>query len=255
MPIAPAFNPETGASGGGSPAASASLANLTPTAIDLTDESWTLYDPDSLVKSVAFTGGANLVTWNELDTGSADYNWSSGTTHRAPRWYRLLTISGVQVKSTHTLNMTTEIIGDVSVNDFAQQVVVGAAFDPSSTAHTTIDGSGGIYNKTTGGNPAYGTWQLNSATTGQNANNVRGITNVMRSNNAMGSGTYFSITSAGAVQTSGSRNSNQNAAAGSEINVFVMVGIGTASNSITVAEDDQQKFKASFNAITITFGV
>ena len=97
MPVAPAFNPTTGASGGAPPAASASLANLPLTVVDLTDGSWTLEDPDNLVASVTHAGGDNIVTWNALAAGSADYNWSGGTNHRAPRWYKLLDIDGTQV--------------------------------------------------------------------------------------------------------------------------------------------------------------
>jgi hypothetical protein len=88
MPIAPCFNPATGASGGAPPATSASLYDIPfGDPIDITD-GWTLYDPDNLIKSITFAGGFHTVIWNELLAGSQNYNWASGATHRAPRWYQ-----------------------------------------------------------------------------------------------------------------------------------------------------------------------
>ena len=88
MPVTPCFDPATGASGGAPPAASASLYDLTLTEVNLADGSWTLEDPDSLVDTVTYSASGNLVTWNTLAAGSANYRWDSGTTVRAPRWYK-----------------------------------------------------------------------------------------------------------------------------------------------------------------------
>lgn len=251
MPVAPAFNPTTGASGGAPPAASASLANLPLTVVDLTDGSWTLEDPDNLVASVTHAGGDNIVTWNALAAGSADYNWSGGTNHRAPRWYKLLDIDGTQVVSTDHLAFTSRLQNNPSVNDFDQQVVIGAAFDPTSTVASTIDGTGGMFAKTASGNPAYGTWQVNSSTSGTNANNLYGVATVLRGHNALGSGVYLNSDSSSVVRGAGSRNSNQLAATTGSQNVYVMVGVGPRANTNTISANDQQRFKASFVAVTM----
>jgi len=251
MPVAPCFNPTTGASGGAPPAASASLYNLPPTVIDLTDGTWTLLDPDNLVSGVTFGSGQNTVTWNALAAGSVDYNWGGGTTHRAPRWYKLLSIGGSQVTSVNHLVFTSRFQGDPASTDFNQAVAVGVAIDPTSTTAATIDGSGGYFTRSGGGSPELGTWQVNSSTKSGNANNVFGVTTVMRGHNALGSGVYLNSTATDTIQTSGSRNSNQNAAVTGTQNVYVMVGVGTRGNSDTVSAGDTQVFKASFNAITV----
>ena len=251
MPVAPAFNPTTGASGGSPPAASASLANLPLTTVDLTDGSWTLLDPDSLVASVAHAGGFNTVTWNALGSGSTDYNWSGGANHRSPRWYKLLAIDGAQVVSTAHLLLTTRMELDTSVSDFNQQAVFGAAFDPTSTTATTIDGTGDMLSKTSTGNVAYGTWQVNASTSGANAANAYGVATVLRGHNALGSGVYIGSDSSGVAKVAGSRNSNQLVATSGSQNVFLMVGVGPRSNSDTISASDQQKFKASFVATTV----
>jgi len=251
MPVVPCFDPTTGASGGAPPAASASLWNLTTTAIDLTDGSWTLYDPDSLIDTVSHAAGLNTVTWNALAAGSADYNWSAGTTHRAPRWSKLLQIDGNQVTQLNTLLFTTRVEVDTTVNDFDQQLVVGVALDPSSTTATTIDGTGAKFDKTTGGGPGYGTWQVNSGTTSTNNNNEYSVCTVLRSSNSLGAGAYVNIDSSDVAVTSNSRNSNQNAAGVGTVNVHILVGVGPRLSTGTITAGDQQAFKASFTAATI----
>jgi len=253
MPIAPCFDPTTGASGGATPAASASLYNLSPTLVDLTDGTWTLLDPDSLVSGVTFASatGYNTVTWNALAAGSSNYNWAAGTTHRGPRWYKLLTVSGSQVTSVNHLVLTTKLQHDPAAGDFSQAALVGAAFDPTSTTSTTIDGSGGYFTRVGTGNPAFGTWQVGGATTATNVNNLYGVSTVMRGHNAVGSGVYLNSTASDTIIGSGSRNSNQNTAAVGVVNVHIMVGVGTRGSSDTVTAGDVQVLRMEYNATTV----
>jgi hypothetical protein len=59
MPVVPCFDPTTGASGGPSGGGGTpSLSDVAFTVVDLTDGSWTLFDPDNAVQSVAFAGGS-----------------------------------------------------------------------------------------------------------------------------------------------------------------------------------------------------
>ena len=233
------------------PAAGVSLYDVEATEIDLTDGTWSLEDPDSLIDTVTRVDGFNVITWNALAVGSSDYTWTAGTTHRAPRWSKLLQIEGSQVDNQDHLILATRLELDGTVNDFDQQIVCGAALDPSSTANASIDGTGGVVNKTTGGNPAYGTWQRNAATTTGNANNEYGIATTVRAGDSLGGGAYVNLDSSDSALASGSRSSNVNAAAGATVNVYLMVGVGTAAGNDVISAGDQQRFKAHYTALTL----
>ena len=64
MPIAPVFpGPSTGGDSG------ASFYDATFTGpINLTDGTWTLNDPDSLIQSITYSAGVHTVTWNTTAT-------------------------------------------------------------------------------------------------------------------------------------------------------------------------------------------
>lgn len=228
-----------------------SLFDLPLTVANVTDGTWTLYDPDNLVKTVTFSGGFITVTWNAL-TGSVNYNWTAGTICRSPRWYKTLTIDGNNVTNDTLAIFTSRIEQGLDVADFNNECIVGVANDASSVTLSTVDGSGGLANRVGTGNPNYGTWQVNSSTATANSASDFGITTVMRGFRAVGSGVYLNVdsdVSPAVVKNSGSRNSNQNAAATSTINQQVMIGIGIRSNGDDISQDDQQKFKASYAAI------
>jgi hypothetical protein len=235
-------------SGGGG---GASFYNAELTLIDVTDGTWTLEDPDNLVKSVSFSGGFITVTWNAL-TGSANYNWTAGTTIRSPRWYKTLEIDSNTVTNDDLAVVTTRIEQGLDVADFNNECVIGVANDATSTTLLTVDGSGGIANRVGTGSPNYGTWQVNSSTATANAASDFGMSTVMRGFRAVGSGVYLNVdsdVSPAVVKNSGSRNSNQNAAATSTLNQQVIVGIGIRSNGDDISQDAQQKFKASFRVV------
>ena len=234
----------SGGGGGGT-----SLFNLQLDEINLTDGTWTLFDPDNLVDSVAFAGGFNEVTWNALSNPTSDFNWTGGANIRSPRWYKALTIDGNNITNENLILVTTRLELDAATGAFNQQVVVGAARDPDSTVLLTLDGSGGQANRVGTGNRAYGTWQANAATSGLNANNVYSVATVQRGFNAVGSGAYLNNGSGGDVVGSGSRNSNQNSASGSTVNVALLVGIGPRANNDAISAGDKQKFKAAIRAV------
>tara|TARA_Y100001973_G_scaffold86404_1_gene129363 strand:+ start:1299 stop:2069 length:771 start_codon:yes stop_codon:yes gene_type:complete len=228
-----------------------SLFDLPLTVANVTDGTWTLFDPDNLVKSVSFSGGFITVTWNAL-TGSANYNWTAGTICRSPRWYKTLTIDGNNVTNDALTVFTSRIEQGLDVADFNNECIVGVANDASSVTLNIIDGSGGLANRVGSGSPAYGTWQVNGSSALANSTNDFGMTTVMRGFRAVGSGIYLNINSdvsPAEVKNSGSRNSNANVAAASTINQQVIIGIGIRSNGDDISQDDQQKFKASYAAI------
>ena len=255
MPVTPCFDPTTGASGGVPPAVSATLYNVPPTVIDLTDGTWTLYDPDSLIDTtygtngVTFASGYNTVQWNALAVGSLNYNWAAGGEHRAPRWYKNFDIDGNAVETGAIQIYQSIMEADLTVNDFNQQVVCGIAVDAASTDLFTVDGNGGFFAKTTTGSPQYGTWQYSATTNLANPNSVKGYCAVQRGALIMGSGVYVAVNSAGERTVDGSRNANVTTAAGSTPQ-HLMVGFGIRSNTDTISAGAQQRIKLSYIALT-----
>jgi hypothetical protein len=202
------------------------------------------------VQSVAFAGGFNTVTFNAFG-GNSTYNWSATGDHRSPRWYKLLAVGANQVVTGSHMAFTSRLQDDNTVNDFNRQLVFGPAIDPSLIASLSILGTGGQFNKTTAGNPAYGTWQVNASTTSASASNAYGKTTVAWMGDSAGAGVYVNLDSSNEAVNSGSRNSNQNNLTGGAVaNVYVMVGVGPRGSADTVALNDQMKFKASYIALT-----
>jgi len=229
----------------------ASLADLAFEEVDLTDGSWTLYDPDSLVKSVAFSAGYNVVTWNALAGGSNAYNPSvAAGGHHWPRWYKALTIGGTAVVADDWLELATLMQCDTAVNDFHQQVVAGAANDAATTVVNDMAGTGGVLSKLTSGSCAYGTWMEDSSTTEATGTPERSLCVVNRGGRGVGSGAYGTMNSSEQALGWNTRNADRTVIAAASDPVYVMVGAGTRGNSDTIAEDDQNSFRIGYKAIT-----
>jgi hypothetical protein len=131
---------------------STGLQDIALDEIDLTDGTWTLEDPDSLVDTVAFSSGTNTVTFNAV-AGSNNYNISSGTAFRGPRWYKLLSISGQQATTAMPTVLVTRLEPDPgSGSDFGQRHIIGTTFDPTSTVTNDLNGVGAG-------------WQINESST------------------------------------------------------------------------------------------
>jgi hypothetical protein len=146
MPIVQAFCPDTGAAiGGGCGPAEPSGGGLYKTALEqvnLTDGSWTLFDPDNLVQSVSHAAGVNKVVWNALPVGSQNYRWDAGGQHRAPRWYKDNNIDGNRVNSMD-FNIFTSVIENVdAVSDFNNQIVCGVSQIPTGLEIFQVDFTG-----------------------------------------------------------------------------------------------------------------
>ena len=257
MPITQVFDPVTGAANGGGSGGgggSASLRDLPLTEIDLTDGSWTLSDPDGTLKSVTFSAGFNIITLNEK-LASADNRWDTGTNCTMPRWYKDFQIDNVDITVDDVIQFIVRLERDLTAGtNFNPSFVAGLANDPTSTVLNTVRGNGAIHTRIGAGNPAYGTWQNNSSTSGTSADNDFGLTSVMRGYNALGSGTYLNVDTApnpDDIATSGSRNSNINASGtASGTTVKIMVAPGTRSNTDAIPADAVYKMKIHFGGIT-----
>ena len=227
MPIAPVF---PGVTTGGS--TGVSLLNMTAEVVDLTDGSWTLLDPDSLIDSVSFSSGYNTITWNALGSGSNDYTWtnSPASDRDAPRWYKTLAIDGTTVTSDDSVVFTSLIAMDVSVNTFQQAIVMAIADDASSRAVNTINLSGALSRRSSG-NVFYGAIERQNQTSTSNANHTRVIASTLRSAARTAGTSFVSLDASNARVANGVRAGNISLASGRD--QHVMVGVGTYQSSST----------------------
>jgi hypothetical protein len=85
--------------GGGGGGASGPVVPVTSEVVDLTDGSWTLYDPDNLIDQTYGTDGATFdaetgfttIKMAGLAQGDAKYMIAaSNNGHHWPRWYRVI---------------------------------------------------------------------------------------------------------------------------------------------------------------------
>ena len=230
-------------------AAGASFYNVSPSLVDLTDGSWLLYDPDSLVKSVTHSGGYNTVTWYAA-SASTNNVWHSGTTIRAPRWYKLLTIDGNQITSDNLINAFFLGKTDTTVRDFSHQFVFGVCTDPTNVTASTLDASGGIVYQTTTGNPGGGVFCENTRNAADNASNDTLSGNVFRGGRNMMGGQAANLNSSGLVNSTLHYAKRQDEALASTANQYLFVGVGT-EGSVSVTEDDQQRFSVRLQALSL----
>lgn len=235
----------TSAPGGGG----VSLYGLGWNFVDLTDGSWTLTDPDSLVQSVSHSSGYNTVTWNAL-TGSNNYNWSSGTTIRAPRWHKAYSIDGTAIDADELLTFSLFGAIDTTVNDFDQQVIGGLGADLTATATDAVEGSGMQMDRQTTGVVEYGPWAYNAASTSGAGGSVTGLVSVVRGGLSVGAGVGLGLDGSDVAVNNQQRLGGRfnQIASGAAIHVFIGVGIRT--NTVNVANGDQQKFRIGYRGVS-----
>jgi len=223
-------------------AAIASYANIPWVTADLTDGSWTLTDPDSLVNGVTYAAGFNKVTMNALAAGSTDYAWGGGATHRAPRYHKLLDASGVQVDSDGITVLQVRMTKGSTVTEFSTEVVCGACLDPTSTVPGTMVGQGGMMEYVASDNTGYGAWTVNSKGVATFAANDSGVMTAQWAARRASGTTYVTIDNTGVFVASGSRNANSTL--GASTNMSLMIGVGTrGSATITAGADTNVKIE------------
>ncbi len=232
---------------------STGLQDIALDEIDLTDGTWTLEDPDGLVDTVAFSSGTNTVTFNAV-AGSNNYNISSGTTFRGPRWYKLLSISGQQATTAMPTVLVTRLEpAPGSGSDFGQRHIIGTTFSPTSTVTNTINGVGaGWQINESSTSVAMGVWTRGAVSLTSSALNERGVMASLRGFESLGSPGYLNLKSDDTTLATGARNSGQLAIGGSGADLYIMVGLGTTGLSASITAGDQAIFKASFVASSYT---
>ena len=232
---------------------STGLASIALEEIDLTDGTWTLEDPDNLISSTAFASGKNTITWNAT-SGSADLVMTNGSTFRGPRWYKLLSVSGQQATTATPLVFVTDIEPDnSSASDFGQKHYIGTSHQPTSTNTDTIKGVGAVWqinqNSTT---MQMGAWTRTTTSLQSSAQNHRQMMASLRGFESLGSPAFLNIRSNDVVAATNARASGQNAIGGSGANLYVIVALGTMSNSAAIDAGDQTIFAAHFVGSTYT---
>lgn len=232
---------------------STGLKDIALAEIDLTDGSWTLEDPDSLVDTVAFSSGQNTITFNAA-SGSADLNIGSGTNFRGPRWYKLLSVSGQQATTAIPIVFLTRIEPDKSsASDFGQRHVIGTSHNPTSTVTNTINGAGAAWQINDNSQTIQmGAWTRSAVNLTSNSLNQRQVMASLRGFEALGAPSFLNLRSNDACVAVGARNSNAPAIGGNGANLYVIVALGTNANSAAISAGDQAIFTASFVASSYT---
>ena len=250
MPIAPCFDPTTGASGGSQEGGGggADLSALGFVAVDLTDSAtWTLTDPDDLVDTVSHSTGVNTVVMNALAAGSNDYAWSTSTTQRAPRWTAELyavdsTGGNVRVTSGDAFILQTVIEYVTPDDDFPAEIVVASAEDGTATTSGTNKAQGGLLIIAANGLPNGGCFTGASSQKGGTDSNFH--QNVSTANHAGGKAqavAFVNVNSSEVAIAGSSRNSGMTYT-NTTTDLNVMVGLGvTGANTITAGQDAKIK--------------
>lgn len=255
---APGVGSSTPSGGGGG----TSLYDLSPEVVDLTDGSWTLEDPDSLIDTsvgtngVVFSAGFNTVTWNAL-AGTANYRWDSGATCRSPRWYKDLSIDGSNILNGDYLIQSIRLELDTAIADFYQMVVVGSGMNPTSVTLNDIRLMGGVMRRNTTGNILYGTFANNTFTGNGSSSNDFSVATHARGFTAMGTGMFLNLDSSenpALYGGQGSRNGQIVSGQPATTQMRLIIGLGIGGSTTTVSSGSQQKFAASVVSLTTNVG-
>tara|TARA_S200002703_G_scaffold60668_2_gene52535 strand:- start:437 stop:1471 length:1035 start_codon:yes stop_codon:yes gene_type:complete len=233
---------------------STGLADIALEEIDLTDGTWTLEDPDSLVDSTAFASGINTVTWNAA-TASSDLVMTTGTNFRGPRWYKLIKASAQQLTTASPMVLVVDIEPDKSVgSDFNQKHYIGTSHQPTSTVTNTINGVGASFQLNSGAtNLQMGVWaRKTTSLSPANAQTERSFVVSQRGFESLGSPGFINLRSNDVANFTNARQSNLNAIGGAGANLYIVVALGTSTQSSAIAAGDQTRFTASFIASSYT---
>jgi hypothetical protein len=228
-------------------AAGGSMYDVVMNRVDLTDGSWTLLDPDSLVQSVGYAGGVNTITFNAIGVGSTDYDPTQGTNFKGPRWSKLLEIDGNAVSTADLIQFLSLLKNAFpDPRDFNGAFALGVCTDPTSTNISLATGMGTVggacqYNTT--GADTYGALCYNAVTGGSTASPVRSLITTQFGGDGGAGGVYTLLDGSDLRTNSGTRTATL--AAGPSGSVYVVVCAGTRG-AVTVASGNQMKITADY---------
>jgi len=222
---------------------SPSLRSLEFNFTNLTDGTWTLYDPDSLISATSYNSstGVNTVTFN-IKAASADYTFLS-TNSRWPRWYKELKIEGVNPTSDNLLMCGyTSTLVTLSAADYA--VSIGACVSPTTLLSSNVQGCGS-YHYTAGAQVGAGSTDYTAqvSTTGASGNNKL-YTLTVTGGRHVGSSETMILSSANLRVQNNSRNSSNTMNAGQNLHEIVAIGARASTVSFTSGHTIQFKLGA-----------
>lgn len=224
--------------------------------VDLTDTStWTKVDVNSDIKTLAASGSNfNRITMNAM-TGSTNNCWIAGSTCDAPRWHTPLfttdaTGQNVRLTSNDTFLLAIKLERGTITDSWNANVIAGVCADPTSATLNTIDGCGASFINTATAVPDYGVWTGNSS---QHAgdNDAAGcfVGCIMASGLAQSTSVVFE--SDGTFNNRASKNNTKNAMS-ADIDLFLIVGVGTRGTGDAVLEDEDTSFRIQYKAIKLS---
>jgi len=169
MPIIPAFDPATGASGG-------------PAVVGATGFAWrqildfntlTFSDPNGLVAGYSTAGGLHSLSLASILVANANYNFGVAPNFTGARWtFPLVYLDGSPVVAGDTFTFSSKV-DNLSVGAARTwHIAVAAVQNPTSTLLVDIDGLGVTFGVTGVGTPLIGTWRRNGANTASYSNGV-----------------------------------------------------------------------------------
>ena len=243
----------------GADSSGVSLDAVALESINLTDGSWTLEDPDSMVSSVAFDSATkiNTVTFNAT-AGSSNLRWNNGSTARGPRWYKALIVNGVRFTE-DTFHMTY-FRGTPVLRDFRAQTIITECTNPTATSNGTSDSNVQCYGLMLNADTSYSDREGGVITRNSSTGATAGATDFntlhatfMRGNGVVGglAGVAYDNSDQGISGEQYARNASEHNLPGSDL--FWMVGFGTLSNSVSISAGDEAAFKGEYLAVGVTF--
>jgi len=249
MPVFPCFDPTSGASGGassgGGGGGGGGYFDAAMIEADLTDGSWTLFDPSSLVKSVSFDGSRNVITVNAVNSGAnAALNWKNSGTRNAPRWYRAATIDGNNVNRGFFTYCAYRLDFDAT-RQVNCDIVTGLALSGNATTAAALS-LGGAFGQiaSNAANASYGVYSYSGATSLSTAGPDFGLASYLYGGNKIGGGSAHLVKEVNGFDTSQNagitRSSNNNITSGGQpLSLVVGLGLrldGTAWTADTVVK-------------------
>lgn len=235
--------------------ASAGLFDVAVEVVDLTDGTWTLYDPDSLVQSISFDSGTgeHTVTMNELASPTSDYNPCGGSGYRGPRWYKALEISGNAVNADDVITMIHTADGTISTAGWNQRNIWGTTCFPDGliVGNTGICGIGIVWQSPAG--TEQGVYRLGNAYTQASALSTNQWGLIQRGRDHILGSLNTSFKTGGAVSTvAGNVLEQILGPAQYGLPVYLYFGLGIKTNTSTIPLNAQTKFKLGYQALTLT---
>ena len=211
--------------------------------VNLTDGTWTLYDPGSLVKSVSYdtTNKRNVITVNALASGSnAKYNWKNSGAKEAPRWYKNAQIGTENINREH-------MVSGVYLLDFSDDremscdIVCGLSKIPNSEVATGVNLGGAFGQIAAVAYANYGVYTFSGATFQATQGPDKGIVGFLHGGDRIGGGAASLLDSSGESLNSGIDRSTNQAHGDNGRPMSVLVGLGLRNDNTPWDDNDQVK--------------